>query len=127
MYGWSIPCHDRCFSERNAATVEDDVIGLVHIVDDLLCLGLKVTPAGSAEAIELRMGEIHRLLSRGIDFCLSPFDIKVLVWLDLAWNLERVLCDLIASRLTQVVAVQMHRHRESETLINLAQTLYDLS
>ena len=49
--------------EGDVTGIDGDVLVLVDVVRDLLGLGLKVAPVGSAIGVELRVGEVHDLFT----------------------------------------------------------------
>ncbi len=87
----------------------------VHVVHDILCLGLHVPPGVAAVGVELKVRDMHHLL---------PAEVVLRgVTLGESERLEGV--DVVA-RVSEVVAVQVHRVGEAEVFVRLDEPLHDL-
>ena len=99
----------------DVAGIDGDVLVLIDVVRDFLGTGLKVDPVSTLIRVELGVGEVHDLLAPEVVLCLESF-----------CELHGVERGLVASRVPEVVRVDVHRVREAEILVGLDKTLDNL-
>ena len=103
--------HGRGLIEGYVARVNSDVLVTVDIVRNLFCLGLKVSPVGSAIGVELRMGEVHYLFTPELVFGLVAFG-----------KFQGIERGLVTSRVPEIVGMNVQGVRKSEVFICLDQS-----
>ena len=52
--------------------IDGEVLLLVDVVHDFLCLGLEVAPVVTTVGVELEVGGVHDLLAAEVVLCLEP-------------------------------------------------------